>query len=270
MNSSFENICESISNNSVILAIDTFREFYLPSISVIGFIGNILSLFVLRKMKDCFHRLLFALALCDIIVPLFCNKLLFLKLFKHTKDMNVIERIANAAMEASFAGTGWMTVSISFERFLGICHPMNFPAASRKARYFVLPVVFLIVIDFILSAALLGLFGKMSLIIIFYTHILIQYILPAAVLLVLNAIILRSVIKMNSEHSLQGRLMKIPSSASVLIIVVLVYILCWAPFYILDFTSVFLPNQSGCQGPDGNWVDRYTNLLNIMNFLKLI
>ena len=147
MNASFENTCEDFSNNSLILAIDSFREFYLPSISVIGFIGNILSLFVLRNMKDCFHRLLFALALCDIIVPLFCNKLLFLKIFKSTRDMNVFERVANAVMEAGFAGTGWMTVSISFERFLGICHPMNFPAASRKARYFVLPVLFLIVLE---------------------------------------------------------------------------------------------------------------------------
>ena len=258
MNSSLETSCEDYSNSSTISGIDSFREVYLPSISIIGFFGNILSLFVLRKMKDCFHRLLFALALCDLIVPLFCNHLLFLNLFKQNGNMNMLEIIANAIMEAGFAGSGWMTVTISFERFLGICHPMDFPAASRKARYFVLPVLLIIILDFFLSATLLGLFGKISEIFpfIFYPHIFIQYILPAALLLVLNTIILHSVIKINSENSAQGRLMKIPSGASVLIIVVLVYILCWAPFYIIDFIFVFLPNQSGCEGPTGNWHDR--------------
>ena len=258
MNSTPENFCEDFSNDSTILAIDNFREVYLPSISVIGFLGNILSLFVLCRMKDCFHRLLFAMALCDLIVPVFCNHLLFMNILKKNGSMNLLEIIANSIMEAGFAGSGWMTVTISFERFLGICHPMNFPAASRKARYFVLPVLLVIILDFFLSAALLGLFGSISKIFdaIFYPHILIQYILPAALLFVLNTIILHSVIKINTENFAQGRIIKIPSGASVLIIVVLVYTLCWAPFYIIDFTFVFLPNQSGCHDPGGKWLDR--------------
>jgi hypothetical protein len=271
MNSTSLESCEDFSNDSRILGIDSFREIYLPSISVIGFIGNILTLFVLRKMKDCFHRLLFALALCDLIVPLFCNHLLFLNLFKQNGNMNMLEIIANAIMEAGFAGSGWMTVTISFERFLGICHPMDFPAASRKARYFVLPVLLIIIIDFCLSAALLGLFGQIVHLFkfIFYPHILIQYIFPAALLLVLNTIILHSVIKINTANCTEGRFMRIPSSASVLIIVVFVYILCWAPFYIIDFTFVFLQSQSGCQGPDGIWVDRDKAIVKMINILLI-
>ena len=256
MNSSFENSCEDFSNHSLILAINSFREVYIPFISVIGIVGNILSLFVLRKMKDRFHRLLFALAVCDIIVPVFCNKLLFMKLLKNTSKLNIFGKIANAVLEAGFAATGWMTASISIERFLGICHPMNFAPSSRKARYLILPVVVLVVFDFSLSAVLFGLFGPKSQIIVFYAHILVQYVLPAAVVLVLNTIIICSVIKINSQHSLTGESTKVPSSALVLIVVVLVYILSWAPFYILDFTSVFLPTQSGCRGPNDTWVDR--------------
>ena len=238
------------------MAINSFREVYIPVISVVGIIGNILSLFVLCKMKDCFHRLLFALAVADIIVPVFCNKLLFMKLLKHTGKMNVFGKVANAVLEAGFAGTGWMTASISIERFLGICHPLDFPPESRKARYFILPVVFLVVFDFSLSAVLLGLFGPKSQIIVFFAHILVQYVLPAAVVLVLNTIIICSVIKINSQISLTGERSKVPSSALVLIAVVLVYMLSWAPFYILDFTSVFLPTHTGCRGPNDNWVDR--------------
>ena len=257
MNSSFENSCEDFSNHSLILAIDSFREVYIPFISSIGLIGNILSLFVLRKMKDCFHRLLFALAVSDIIVPTFCNKLLFMKLLKHTSKMNVFGKVANAVLESGFAGTGWMTVSISIDRFLGICYPMDFPPASRKARYFILPVIILVVFDFSLSAVLFGLFGPTSQIIVFYAHILVQYVMPAAIVLVLNTIIIRSVIKIHSKRSLQERSAKIPSSALVLIAVVLVYIISWAPFYILDFTAAFQPTQSGCKGPNNTWVDRY-------------
>ena len=96
MNSSSVKSCEDFSNDSRILGIDSFREIYLPSISVVGFIGNILTLFVLRKMKDCFHRLLFALALCDLIVPLFCNHLLFFNLFTKNGSMTMLEIFANS------------------------------------------------------------------------------------------------------------------------------------------------------------------------------
>ena len=104
-------------------------------------------------------------------------------------------------------------------------------------------MLLLITRDFFFSTALLGLFGSISKIFdaIFYFHILILYILPAALLFVLNTIIFHSVIKINTENFAQGRIIKIPSGASVLIIVVIVYTLCWAPFYIIDFTFVFYP-----------------------------
>ena len=258
MNLSLQEICEDFANDSTILAMDTFRSFYLPTISVIGFIGNILTLCVLLKIKDVFHRLLLFLTLCDLLVPLFCTFLLFLDLLKNG-EMNMSEIIPNAVLEAGFAGSSWMTVTISFERFLGICHPMSCPPANRKARYFVLPVLFVICIDFLLSAALLGFFGNLGVLFdfLFYSHILIQYILPAAVMLILNVIIVNSVIKIGSRNFSRRSMLKIQNTAFVLMIVVLVYVLCWAPFYIIDFTFMFLPDFSGCKGAAGHWVDRW-------------
>ena len=58
-----EESCEDFTNDSTILVIEGFRKSYIPTISIIGCVGNILSLFVLAKIKDCFHRLLFVLAL---------------------------------------------------------------------------------------------------------------------------------------------------------------------------------------------------------------
>ena len=257
-----EKSCEDFSNDSTILVLESFRKSYIPTISIIGCLGNILSLFVLSKIKDCFHRLLFVLALVDLMVPLFCTFLLLLDLLQHGK-MEALEIIPNALLEAGFAGSGWMTVSISFERFLGICHPMHCPPANRKARFFVLPVLLIIGLDFGLSVALLEFFGPVSdpfvFDFLFYFHILIQYILPAAILLILNTIIAKSVIRINSDNFTRKGVNKIRNSAAVLIIVVFVYILCWSPFYVIDFTFVVIPYYNGCllESEDARWVDRW-------------
>ena len=256
-----EKSCEDFSNDSTILVIESFRKSYIPTISIIGCVGNILSLFVLAKIKDCFHRLLLVLALVDLMVPLFCTFLLLLDLLQHGK-MEALEIVPNALLEAGFAGSGWMTVSISFERFLGICHPMHCPPANRKARFFVLPVLLIIGLDFGLSVSLLEFFGPVSdpfvFDFLFYFHILIQYILPAAILLILNTIIAKSVIRINSDNFTRKGVNKIRNSAAVLIIVVFVYILCWSPFYVIDFTFVVIPYYNGCllESEDARWVDR--------------
>ena len=253
--------CEDFSNDPTILIIEGFRKSYIPTISVIGCVGNILSIFVLAKIKDCFHRLLFVLALVDLMVPLFCTFLLLLDLLQHGK-MEALQIVPNALLEAGFAGSGWMTVGISFERFLGICHPMHCPPANRKARFFVLPVLLIICLDFGLSVALLEIFGPVSdpfvFDFLFYFHILIQYILPAAILLILNTIIAKAVIRINSDNFTRKGVNKIRNSAAVLIIVVFVYILCWSPFYVIDFTFVVIPSYNGCllDSEDARWVDR--------------
>merc|ERR1711962_428231 len=158
-----EEICQDFSNDSTILAIDSFRASYIPTISIIGCLGNVLSLI-------------------DLMVPLLCTLLLLLDQLQQGK-MDVLQIIPNALLEAGFSGSGWMTVSISFERFLGICHPMHCPAGNRKARFFVLPVLLIIVLDFSLSITLLEIFGPVSnpflFDFLFYSHVLIQYILPA-------------------------------------------------------------------------------------------
>ena len=116
MNFSEEEICQDFSNDSTILAIDRFRASYIPTISIIGCLGNVLSLIVLAKINDCFHRLLFVLACIDLMVPLLCTLLLLLDQLQQGK-MDVFQIIPNALLEAGFSGSGWMTVSISFERF---------------------------------------------------------------------------------------------------------------------------------------------------------
>ena len=110
-----EEICQDFSNDSTILAIDSFRSSYIPTISIIGCLGNVLSLIVLAKINDCFHRLLFVLACIDLMVPLLCTLLLLLDQLQQGK-MDVLQIIPNALLEAGFSGSGWMTVSISFER----------------------------------------------------------------------------------------------------------------------------------------------------------
>merc|ERR1712240_813988 len=59
--------CEDQSNHPVILSLWKVTKIYLPLILSVGFIGNILILFVISKIKSCFHRLLICLALFDLL-----------------------------------------------------------------------------------------------------------------------------------------------------------------------------------------------------------
>ena len=139
---------------------------------------------------------------------------------------------------------------------------MQWPAGNRKARFFVLPVLLIILLDFSLSITLLEIFGPVStpflFDFLFYSHVLIQYILPAAILVILNTIIAKSVIRMTSNNISRKGENRMRNSTAVLIIVVFVYILCWLPFYVIDFTFVVVPFYNGCLLPteDGRWVDR--------------
>ena len=112
--------------------------------------GNLFSIYVLSKPKlqDCFHRLLIALACFDTIYIIIGGINYTFKAFEVSSDAYSISFpfVIYPITNISLCGTIFMTVAISFERFLGICYPLHLPPQNRKAWYYILPVSLLSII----------------------------------------------------------------------------------------------------------------------------
>lgn len=114
-------------------------------VGLIGFVGNLLSLFVLSRpsLRDVFHQLLFALACFDILY-IVCGGINYtFRGFNSESDVYTIllPYFFHPFSHIAMAGTIFMTLAITIERYLGLCHPLLNPQ-SRKAWFYVVPVVF--------------------------------------------------------------------------------------------------------------------------------
>ena len=133
--------------------------YVLPLVCMFGIVGNILNLAILtrRKLQKSFKTLeqaanvcLIALALSDFLFCLFAFPTTFLPnddLFE-TKGFLVYYRIYSTGMINIFILTStWLTVTMSVERYLAICHPFKntFFLTIKKTKV-------IIVIVYILSA----------------------------------------------------------------------------------------------------------------------
>jgi len=113
-------------------------------VGLIGFVGNLLSLFVLSRpsLRDVFHQLLFALACFDILY-IVCGGINYtFRGFNANSDVYTIlyPYFLHPFTHIAMAGTIFMTLAITIERYLGLCHPLLNPQ-SRKAWFYVVPVV---------------------------------------------------------------------------------------------------------------------------------
>jgi len=113
-------------------------------VGLIGFVGNLLSLFVLSRpsLRDVFHQLLFALACFDILY-IVCGGINYtFRGFEANSDVYTIlfPYFLHPFTDIAMAGTIFMTVAITVERYLGLCHPLLNPQ-SRKSWFYVVPVL---------------------------------------------------------------------------------------------------------------------------------
>lgn len=113
-------------------------------IAVVGFVGNLLAIIVLSrpKLRDVFHQLLLALACFDILY-IVCGSFNYtFRAFHASSDVftYLFPYLIYPMTHVSLAGTIFMTVAISIERYLGLCYPLLSPH-SRKAWFYVVPVI---------------------------------------------------------------------------------------------------------------------------------
>ena len=134
---------------------DSYTRYFLDprfycegvSISVIGILGlfgNLIALIVLSRpnLRDVFHQLLFAVASFDLMYIIVGGFNYTFKAFRANSDVYVYlyPHIIHPFTHIAATGVIFMTVAITIERYLGLCHPF-LPPTSRKAWYYVLPVV---------------------------------------------------------------------------------------------------------------------------------
>jgi hypothetical protein len=100
-----------------------------------GFVGNLLALIVLSRpqLRDVFHQLLFALACFDILFIVFGGISYTFRAFLVSTDIYtyIFPYLVHPVSHIAMAGTIFMTLAISIERYLGLCHPL-LPPHSRK------------------------------------------------------------------------------------------------------------------------------------------
>ena len=104
-------------------------------IGSVGLVGNLLALIVLsrKNINDLFHKLFFALACFD-LVYIVCGGINYtFRAFNASSDYftYLFPWVIYPFTHISLAATIFMTVAITIERYLGLCHPF-LPPSSRK------------------------------------------------------------------------------------------------------------------------------------------
>ena len=195
--------------------------------SVLGIVCNVLNIYVLSRfrIKCCFHRLLCFLALFDIFTLLF-GAMGVLNIFKSELDIlcknpsfQVVALIMNKVEYFMVHGSSWLTVGISLERYLGICYPLKYPVRFRKARFFLIPVILISLLD----TAILHFFFKDR----FILHTLPSHAFPIMLIIFFNLNIILTMMKMVDMPGSHQE--NVAEGALVLFGVVVAFTICWAP-----------------------------------------
>jgi len=118
-------------------------------IGLIGVLGNLCAVLVLArpKLRDCFHQLLIALAFFDTLY-IICGGINYtFRAFEEDVPFEsksaykvTYPHLILPFLNVGLCGTIFMTVAISIERFLGICHPLHYPPHTRKSWFYIVPV----------------------------------------------------------------------------------------------------------------------------------
>ena len=114
----------------------------LVIIGIFGLLGNVMTITVLCQPQmrgRLFYSLLLALACYDTLFILSYGVSVSYKSVACYPLNNLVDYLAYPFLNMGLLGSIYMTVAISMERYLGICHPNSH--LSRKAWMFILPVI---------------------------------------------------------------------------------------------------------------------------------
>ena len=238
----------------------------LVLIGAVGLFGNFLTLFVLWKSdlrKKTFFKLLINLALFDLLFILSYGTLLGYRALACHPDSYIngmIYKVTYPLLNIGLTGSIYSTIAVSFERFLGICHPGWL--ARKKSIFYILPlVVFSLAFNFprffersysnVTASVVTNLTRNEQLRHHTHSHphvsegyksgyyhwasVVFRSIIPSILLFIFNASIIRTI------HSSTTRVKKIsqsfnrdPKATKILFCIVAIFFICHTPWIIYN------------------------------------
>jgi len=272
--SSFQDDCTYFSMHKFTEANFWTNAVIVPIIGTIGLLGNIFIIAVLcrpKMRKSVFYNLLLALACFDTLFILSLASVAVIKLGFQPNCLVVI--LLDTINRPCFVGSIYMTVAISWERYLGICHPHS-RFSRRSSLVFILPVV-LISFAFTFTIFLERKFsfanGKLVCehVDIYYANIvwasmIFLTILPLVALLFLNVSIIAAVRRSRNLQRTQNRIEG--NSSNILFCIVIIFLILHLPRVL--YFSLFILYEYGSGLKLLNyleWLSQITRLALLMN-----
>ncbi|XP_059616844.1 FMRFamide receptor-like [Phlebotomus argentipes] len=232
----------------------------LNIVGVLGILGNVLSMVILSRpqMRSSINYLLIGLARCDIVLILtsvllfgipsiypYTGYLFFYHYYIYPNISPYVFPIAMVAQTASI----YLTFTVTLERFVAVCHPLQVRALCTYGRaklYVVVCIVFAILYNlprfwevrvqefdfkggvvYCVTASEMRLDTYYIEIYIHWLYLIFIYVLPFSQLAILNSLIYAQVRRANRERQRLSRTEKREIGlATMLICVVIVFFLC--------------------------------------------
>ncbi|XP_052768148.1 FMRFamide receptor-like [Mya arenaria] len=240
----------------------------VPIIGVIGFIGNILTIVVLfrREMKSTTVYFLRTLVVTDTGIIVGC--ILGLSIISITQlnpDMwrftdvvypHIYTPINYIVMTLQFINV-WVTVAVSVERYIAICHPFRaVKFCNKKNAFLVIGIISCVAIFYNIPRCFATMvtpcdawhqcfsiitttFGKSEFYEKYYTvyfYLMLIYIVPLVLLGILNTLLILELMRMRKRRTVGNIQENSETNMSiVLILIVVVFILCQTPGLVAQF-----------------------------------
>ena len=246
-----------------------FWGIFIPIIALIGIVGNTLTILVLwrREMKSTTIYFLRTLVVTD--MGIIFGGTLGLSVIAITQTNPSMWRFNDVVYPHIFTPTNyivmtlqminvWVTVAVSVERYIAICHPFRSPRLLKKRNAFI-TIASIVIVSILYNiprclateiitcesdndlcfSVISSEFGKTNFFTNWYSswlYLIIIYIQPFLILCVLNTLLIIELMRMRKRRLVTNERENSETNMSVvLVLIVIVFIICQTPGLVSQF-----------------------------------